>query len=198
MDFRKNIYTQNNEAGVGYNPLMRNPDASDLEFVAIANKILKNAVDLIRIVIPSHQSAIAVIIDHDWSTVRKFFSLSRKYDKWRNYAEPATGYGIHNFILKQKGAIRLTQSELESHPEFKYFGVEKEKHPPMRGWLAAPILDASGRNWGLIQLSDKLEGDYDDTDETLLMSFTSVVSMALELAWKVREQKKAFIERDEN
>lgn len=118
------------------------------------------------------------------------FSLSEKYAEWKRYAEPATGYGIHNYILQQTKPIRLTQAQLETHPEWKAFGTEKANHPPMNGWLATPLLDAAGKNWGLIQLSDKVDGDYDEEDEAMLLRFANLLATALELAWEKRNWQK--------
>ena len=164
MDYR-NIYKQNAVTGATANPLMPEPDEIDHAFAEQANRILMNGVELLRKLIGTHQSAIAVIIDGDWQYVRKFFSLSEKYQRWENYATPAVGYGIHNWLLSHNKPVRFTQQELENHPEWKNFGIESDKHPPMRGWMAAPVIDHNGKNWGLIQLSDKYEGDFTDTDE---------------------------------
>ena len=41
----------------------------------------------------------------------------------------------------------------------KGFGTEAGKHPPMRGWLAVPIVGRDGKNYGLLQLSDKYDND---------------------------------------
>ncbi len=81
--------------GATSNPVMPNPDAIDEEFIEAANRVLSNAVELIRVLIGAHQSAIAIIVQEDWSSIRKFFSLSEKYAAWANYDTPATGYGTH-------------------------------------------------------------------------------------------------------
>jgi DNA-binding response OmpR family regulator len=63
----------------------------------------------------------------------------------------------------------------------------------MRGWLAAPLSSrdgAYGRNLGLIQLSDKYEGEFTERDEAELARIALMVSIAVEnrLCWR-REQK---------
>jgi GAF domain-containing protein len=84
----------------------------------------------------------------------------------------------------------MTQSELEAHPEWRGFGVEAGKHPPMRGWLAAPIVGRDGINWGLLQLSDKYEGEFTAEDEQHFISFAKLVSETLEALWEVRNLRK--------
>jgi len=76
--------------------------------------------------------------------------------------------------------IRLTDEELRAHPEFRNFGVEQGRHPPMRGWLAIPLIGSDGANYGFIQASDRLEGDFTAQDEANLVRLASLVSTALD------------------
>jgi GAF domain-containing protein len=186
----QNVYLKNSVTGATPNPVIQNPDAIDEEFIEAANRILSNTVELMRVLIGAHQSAIAIIVQEDWSSVRKFFSLSEKYTAWANYDTHATGHGIHGWLLRHNKPIRMTQAELEAHPEWKGFGNEKDKHPPMRGWMAAPIIGRDGTNWGLMQLSDKYEGEFTQEDEKYFISFANIVSEGLEALWKVRNFQK--------
>jgi GAF domain-containing protein len=184
-----NVY-HNNIVGATPNPLIPNPDHIDEAFAAAANDTLRRAAEVARLMIGTHQAAIAIIVQGDWSSVRKYFSLSEKYAEWANYNTPATGYGIHGWLPQQNSVIRMTQAELEAHPEWKSFGTEQGKHPPMRGWLAAPLVDSAGVSWGLFQLSDKYEGDFTEQDEHNFVELTALVSTALEALWHVRNFRK--------
>jgi GAF domain-containing protein len=185
----QNVY-QNVVTGATTNPVMQNPDAIDEAFAEAANQVLSTAVELIRVLIGAHQSAIAIIVQNDWRSVRKFFSLSEKYTTWAAYNTPAVGFGIHAWLLQHNQPVRMTQAELEAHPEWAGFGTEVDKHPPMRGWLAAPIVDRNGTNWGLLQLSDKYEGEFTEEDEKNFVAFAKLISAALEAHWEVRNLKK--------
>lgn len=187
-----NIY-RNAIAGAQSNPLTKTIelDVFDEEFAASANGVLKNAAEVARALIGAHQAAIAFVIQKDWRSMRKYFSLSEKYCDWAEYTTPAVGFGIHKWLLEQDRVVRMTQAELEAHPEWKAFGTEAGKHPPMRGWLAAPLLDRNGVNWGLFQLSDKYEGDFTEEDERSFVQLAGLVSLALEALWEVRNLKKA-------
>lgn len=195
----QNVYAQNAVTGATPNPFMPTPDAVDGEFAEAANKTLSNAVELVRDLIGAHQSAIAIVINQDWHYVRKFFSLSEKYRAWADYNTPAVGYGSHAWLLEHNAPVRYTQAELEAHPAWKNFGIEDGKHPPMRGWMAAPIVDEAGKNWGLIQLSDKYEAggnesDFTADDEERFRRFTGLVSQTLGALWDVRNLKKRAVE----
>jgi GAF domain-containing protein len=174
-----NVY-HNTMEGATPNPFMPNPDAIDEAFIAEANRVL----------IGAHQGAVAIIVQRDWQAVHKFFSLSDKYASWADYRTPAEGVGIHAWMLEYNRPIRLTQAELEAHPAWRGFGSEADKHPPMRGWLAAPIVDRNGTNWGLLQLSDKYEGEFSAEDEKQFVAFAALVSTHLEALWDLRNSRK--------
>jgi GAF domain-containing protein len=113
--------------------------------------------------------------------MRKRFSLSSKYSQWFEYHTPASGIGIHAMPVKENQPIRLTQAELEAHPKWKGFGGEAGKHPPMRGWLAAPIVGWDGRNYGLLQASDKYnDEEFTAEDEERLMRLAQLTAAALD------------------
>ncbi|MBC7891798.1 MAG: GAF domain-containing protein [Sphingobacteriaceae bacterium] len=189
--FDQNTYAKNAVTGATPNPVMPTPDAIDEEFAQTANRIVLNGVELLRHLIGAHQAAIAIVIGKDWRYVRKFFSLSEKYAAWKDYDTAAVGYGSHAWLLDHNRPVRFTQAELEAHPAWKGFGTEASKHPPMRGWMAAPIVDKNGINWGLLQLSDRYEGEFSAADEVHFLRFADLLSQALEAAWEVRNLKKA-------
>lgn len=84
----------------------------------------------------------------------------------------------------------MTQAELEAHPAWKGFGYEAGRHPPMRGWLAAPIVDRDGRCWGLLQLSDRHDGEFTAADEANLVRLACLLSQTLEALWDLRNERK--------
>jgi GAF domain-containing protein len=184
-----NVY-QNKLTGATVNPVIPAPDAIDEVFATAANNVLSIAVETLRVLVGAHQSAAAIIVQEDWTSIRKVFSLSEKYAKWATYQTPATGYGMHGWLLRHNRPVRLTQAELEAHPEWRNFGAEASTHPPMRGWLAAPIIDREGVNWGLIQLSDKYSGEFTAEDEHNIVKFTELLAITLEALWDVRNLQK--------
>ena len=137
-------------------------DAQATDVTTAIDGTLHLTAELAPRLIGAHQAAAALIIGGNWQGMRKYFSLSPKYAAWYHYRTPAMGFGTHARVVAHNSALRLTQEELEQHPAWKHFGVEAGKHPPMRGWLAVPLVGEDGRNYGLLQLSDK----YDDADFT--------------------------------
>jgi sigma-B regulation protein RsbU (phosphoserine phosphatase) len=58
----------------------------------------------------------------------------------------------------------------------------------MRGWLAAPFLGREGQCLGLIQLSDRYEGDFTEDDEAVLVQLANVAGCAVEEAYMAAER----------
>jgi signal transduction histidine kinase len=52
----------------------------------------------------------------------------------------------------------------------------------MRGWLAVPLIDRTGRNIGLIQVSDKVDGEFSEEDEAILVQLASIAANGFENA----------------
>ncbi len=138
--------------------------------------------DQARLIIGAHQSVTSLTTGADLAQAVNALSLSDKYEPWRQYAAPPDGSGIYAIICETNQTIRMTQTEMESHPRWRGFGKERHAHPPMRGWLAAPLVGRDGKNLGLIELSDKFVGEFDETDEAILVQLAKMASVAIENA----------------
>ena len=156
------------------------PGAPTTDFTTAIDGTLHLTAELARRLIGAHQAAASLIIRGNWQGMRKYFSLSPKYAAWYSYRTPAVGFGIHADIVAHNTAMRFTQAELEQHPDWKHFGVEAGKHPPLRGWLAVPLIGEDGRNYGLLQLSDKYnDADFTKEDEAQLKQLAQLTATTL-------------------
>ena len=135
-----------------------------------------------RRTIGAHQCVTSLTADDNASQAIHTVSLSDKYAAYRGYDAKPDGSGIYRLVCQTNRSMRLTQSELESHAGWRGFGAEAARHPPLVGWLAAPLVGRDGRNLGLIQLSDKYEGDFGGDDEAILVQLAQLASEAIENA----------------
>jgi len=149
-------------------------------FMRAADLVLGQAAELARVLARAHQGAATQLIGERWANARKYFSLSEKYAAWAEYQAPATGVGIHAYAHKVRRPLRLTDHELRTHPEWRDFGVEADRHPPMRGWLAVPLIGSDGANHGFIQASDRLVGDFTEQDEDNIVRLATLTATALD------------------
>jgi GAF domain-containing protein len=149
-------------------------------FVSYADAVLVHAAELARVVTRAHQGAATQLVGGDWAHARKYFSLSEKYAAWADYDTAATGVGIHAYAHRIDRPLRLTDEQLRSHPEWRGFGDEAGKHPPLRGWLVCPLLGGDQVNYGFIQASDRVEGDFTECDESNLVRLAGLTATALD------------------
>jgi PAS domain S-box-containing protein len=150
-----------------------------------------------RTLIGSHQAVTGFTTDQNWGQAINSVSLSEKYARWRGYDEKPDGSGIYALVCRTNEPLRMTQAELEEHPAYKRFGTHARHHPAMRGWLAAPLVGRDGRNIGLIQLSDKYEGEFTAEDEVILVQLAQMASVAIENARLVQDLRDADRRKDE-
>ena len=143
---------------------------------------MQEVADQARGVIGTHQAVVSVTLDENWAQAITSLSLSDKYAAWRGYLEKADGSGIYALVCETNRPMRLTQQELESHPRWRGFGAHKHAHPAMQGWLAVPLTGSDGRNMGLLQLSDKYEGEFTLQDEYVAVELAQLASIAIENA----------------
>jgi PAS domain S-box-containing protein len=136
-----------------------------------------------RRIIGAHQGVVSLTRGPDWSQAINSVALTDKYTVWKDYAEMPDGSGIYAWLCEENRPVRYNQAELEAHPRWRGFGRHADDHPPMRGWLAAPLIGRDGRNLGLIQLSDKEDGtEFDGADEAMLVQLAQLASAAVEQA----------------
>lgn len=161
--------------------------AATREFDVRVDHLLQCACETARALTDAHQAAMGMIVAGDWAQARKYFSLSDKYEQWKDFTMSARGIGLHALVVAENESLRLTQDEVERHPEYRAFAESAGKHPPMRGLLAVPIVGEDGLNYGLLQVSDKADGgDFDDEDERRLQHLSDVAAVGLDALRKVR------------
>ncbi len=148
---------------------------------------LQEVADQARGVIGAHQAVVNLRKGNAWDQATNTLSLSDKYAQYRDLQQAMDGSGIYALVCKTNHSVRLTQAELEAHPRWRGFGSHAGKHPAMRGWLAVPLTGRDGKNIGLLQLSDKFEGEFTQTDEYVALELAQLASSAIENARLIEE-----------
>ena len=133
-----------------------------------------------RGVIGAHQTVVSLNGDSHHLPMIHALSLSEKYAAYRGPMEPSDGSGIYAMVCENNRSVRLTQAELEAHSRWRGFGSYADKYPAMRGWLAVPLTGRDGKNIGLLQLSDKYEGEFTKQDEYVALELGHLASAAIE------------------
>jgi len=157
--------------------------ADDPVLAARIDDLLHRTCDLARALTGAEQAALKVDLDGDGRAARKFFNLSERYDRYREYRVDPLGRGLHGMHIAAGEVIRLTQAEVEQHPAWDAFGTQAGSHPPLRGWLATPVCseDADRRPYGLLQLSDKTGGqEFSPDDAARLLELAAFAGATLD------------------
>ncbi|MBM7114950.1 PAS domain-containing protein [Archangium primigenium] len=142
--------------------------------------ILSLLAERARDIVGAHQCVVSLTQGPSWTQVVSAVSLSDKYAAWRDYTSPSDGSGIYAEVCRANRPLRMTQAQLEAHPAWRGFGAHAAHHPPMRGWLAVPLLSRAGGNLGLLQLSDKVWGEFSAEDEAIVVQLAQIASVAVE------------------
>jgi PAS domain S-box-containing protein len=184
----------------GYSQRLREVAAASgkVHSATTTESVLQVVTEEARRIVGTHQSVSSLTVNRRWAQAINARSLSDKYARWRPYDAPPDGSGIYSVVCRTNKPLRLTQAELEAHPESRRFGKEAGKHPPLRGWLAVPFVGRDGRNLGLIQLSDKLGGgEFTSEDEAVLVQLATIASVAIENAGLYEGLRQADRRKDE-
>jgi GAF domain-containing protein len=157
------------------------------EFDVRVDHLLQTTCEVARALVGAHQAAMGLIVAGDWAQARKYFSLSDKYEQWKDFTMAARGIGLHAVVVAENEAICLSEEEVEGHPAWRGFAESAGKHPPLRGLLAVPVVGEDGLNYGLLQLSDKADGgDFDAEDQRRLACLAGTAAVGLDALRKVR------------
>lgn len=161
------------------------------------NEVLQAITDQSRSIIGANMAITSLTLGKDWAQAITAASLDEQYARWRDWDARTDGSGIYHVVCETNQPMRLTQSELEAHPDYHDFGVYAANHPPLNGWLAVPLVDRDGHNIGLIQLSDKIDGEFNESDEQLILQLAQIAAIAVENAHLYREIQRALSVRDQ-
>lgn len=124
-------------------------------------------------------------------------SWSDKYSTWRAAQTRFGNLSLDQLVCGVNRPQRIDEHTLEEMAEAQHDGLGAAQRPPMRGWLAAPLIGRDGRNLGLVQLSDKYEGDFTDADEALLVQLAQTASIAIENARLYQDLRERDRRKDE-
>ncbi|MEA2736678.1 MAG: hypothetical protein QOE14_3129, partial [Humisphaera sp.] len=150
-------------------------------------RMLTIVTDTAREIIGAHRASTTMVPDQNWQHALTIVSATGKYDAWRDSGSP-DGHGIQALVCRLNKPIRMSQRELEEHPVW-----QAQRNPeaeagrimpppaPMRGWLAAPLTGRDGRNFGIVEVTDKLDdGEFSEDDQAILVQLAQMTSIAIE------------------
>jgi signal transduction histidine kinase len=142
--------------------------------------LLQLVTDRARDLVGADMAVTSQTIDGDWGQAVTSLSVSERFAAHRSDRATPDGSGVYRLVCERNRPMRLTQEELESHPDFRGFGTQAADHPPLHGWLAAPLVGRDGSNLGLIQASHKRRGEFTAQDEAVLVQVAQMAAAVIE------------------
>ena len=148
---------------------------------------LQEVAEQARGVIGANQAMVSLAVGSDALPVVTACSLSAKYAPYRDQIEALERTGIYATVSKGNRALRMTQAELEANEHGRSQAGHPDQYPTMRGWLAVPLTSRNGDNMGVLQLSDKYEGDFTQQDEYVAIELAQLAAIAIQNAQLIEE-----------
>ena len=179
----------------GRAPIVRGDNgATDVAGSETFHEALHGLALVSRLRIGAHQAALSYVPDGDFKAAIHTHSFSDKYAHYNAYDIMPTGDGIWGLVVKSRAPIRMTRDELYAHPEFREFSDLKNahglEHPPLPGWLAVPVLRRDGGLIGVVQLSDKFDGEFNQADEDQLVQLAKFYTATFELQYVYEDLRR--------
>ncbi|WKB54087.1 ATP-binding protein [Eleftheria terrae] len=111
-------------------------------------------------------------------------SLSAKYAAFRGQqdavAQARQARRLCTLLLQHGAPVRLGTAELARHPRWRALAQPAPGRPALRGWLAVPLVGREGQPVGVLQLSDRHEGDFNDEDLAMATQLAQIAAAAVE------------------
>lgn len=87
-------------------------------------------------------------------------------------------------MVWRAGGVPLRMAAKQVEAAFASYGAldVSAGHPALEGWLAVPLIGRTGRRLGTIQVADKIDGDFTDSDEVMLLQLAQLAAVAIENA----------------
>ena len=105
-------------------------------------------------------------------------SYSQADRRWTGFVQWLDLFAIYRIIRLGGGSVRRADEELSALPAFRNAAGNR----PLKGWLAAALTALDGSELGAIQLFDKQDGSFTESDEAVLIHLAQMASAAVERA----------------
>lgn len=152
------------------------------------DSVLQAITDQARTIIGARQAFTTLLAKGAWNQSLTCVSVAD--------GEPAFKFpqeSSENFILacSLNKPVRLDSSGGGTRP---WRAMMKNEEATRHGWLAAPLLTRDGRNLGLIQLFEKMNGEFTEDDEAILVQLAHMASVATDNVRLYREAQEQIAE----
>ncbi|MBI2691757.1 MAG: GAF domain-containing sensor histidine kinase [Solirubrobacterales bacterium] len=123
------------------------------------------------------------ILNNDRDELERFITYGIPAAQGERIGHLPRGHGVLGLLIKDPRPLRL--SRLSEHPAAVGF---PPGHPLMKSFLGVPIL-IDEQAYGNLYLTDKVDGEFNDTDESSVVTLAAWASIAIQNARSVRDDR---------
>ena len=152
--------------------------SGDLDLQTVLRRITEAAADLVD----ARYAALGVIGTD--GTLAQFVTVGLDETQAQRIGPRPHGLGLLGELIRHPEPLRL--ADLQAHPSSYGF---PPNHPPMTRFLGVPIR-VRNRAFGNLYLTEKRSGEFDDSDEALVLSLAAAVGITVENATLFGESQR--------
>jgi serine phosphatase RsbU (regulator of sigma subunit)/CheY-like chemotaxis protein len=153
-------------------------------------EILRVINDSAREVIGAHCAETAITAARDAHGAERSRSVSSKYAGRAEAGGTDRLSELYRVVWERNEPVRMTKREIAEAFSSLGVGVVEAGHPMLEGWLAVPLTGRTGRTLGLIQVADKVDGDFTEGDEVVLVQLAQLAAVAIENAERYEQEHR--------
>ncbi|HVT88917.1 MAG TPA: response regulator [Tepidisphaeraceae bacterium] len=142
------------------------------------DKIVQVTTETARAIVGTNQAVMIVAPSQRPTHVAGHASYSQKYAKWEHVIPRLGDHHVHSMVRESKRPMRMTLAELQAQGDL--LDTHSQNAPPLRGLLAIPLMGRDGCNMGLVFLSDKIDGEFTEDDQAVLVQLAQMACVAIE------------------
>jgi PAS domain S-box-containing protein len=150
--------------------------------------LLQTITDQARAIVGSRQAYTTFVPKGEWTHSLSCASFDEHFVQPKGTSDDAAW-----FVLARELKQPIRSSSNARNPLWPLHNAPQQQ--ASTNWLAAPLLTPDGRNFGLIQLFEKSEGEFDAEDEAIVMQLAQMASVAIENVRLYREAAEQITER---
>ena len=132
-----------------------------------------------REIIGAHEAETIITSRDDLGVPERSRSYSAKYAGWAAEGRHTDLSPIWSFVVDGSAVVRMAKDEVERSLSVRGLADIAPGHPLLEGWLAVPLISRDHRRLGLIQVADKVEGDFTTDDEVVLLQLAQLAAVAI-------------------
>jgi CheY-like chemotaxis protein/serine phosphatase RsbU (regulator of sigma subunit) len=135
--------------------------------------------DSAREIIGAHEAETVITARPDLGSPERSRSYSDKYAAWAAEGGHRDVSTVFSSVLGDAAVVRMTKREIERSLLNRGLIGIPPGHPFLEGWLAVPLVSREDETLGLIQVADKVNGDFTSDDEVVLLQLAQLAAVAI-------------------